>query len=1150
MSKLLGSPSFLKRKETKINNEISRSNSVESVDQTQNSLLKLPPAFSQTDSIANLPISKLKSPSFLDSKKLNSLHFAVHSSDLRKLKTLLFDKKHDVNKRDSYHGFTALHLAVEESKYDIAALLLNPLSAHPDSAAKAFLDSDKKTVDINIVNRDGRTALTLAVIRGCIDIVSLVIKHGAELNIQDQLGCAAIHYAIYLGDISAFRLLVDHGAKLDLLDNSGLPLFFHAINCKRPEMANHFIKHTPQHLLNAPYGPDQSTALHKACENSMSSSIQTLVEMGANPTALDKDKRKPIDKIDFDFERDHEVVVQLLASREVSISAGSIGESSDNSKGQTTTKASGLPVPTKFHNARGKIILGGASKRVISETSESNETMAPSQSLEQIQQQQQQQQAQKQTQQQSSSELHSLQQQLESYKSEILHLKQTHDLQTIQLQSQLAVQSLEIQTLLSDNESTKSIHESEKSVLTEKINSLNTQIEQMNTQIQRFELDIMVRASNMVKEAEELKQLDFLKRHVKEKEQEVANLERGNAKLKFQVTSMEKQLQLRLEENGKANDKTSENVAQLATLGNDKSRLESLILDMQVRETELQVSHVASLGVLKCRIKELEAEVDRKQLELLEAQRDQTEFADAFQKAVARYLSAEASVKELKQQNASLVHQNSTTDAVGIAPSNELELKYSNLSNQLQEANSRCTTTEENLSDTLVQLQNQTMLLQEKEQTIVILKSDIDQLQKQARNLHSKAFDLSLLLDVEKTTSSKKSERTRLLEEAFKEIVEKLQLQLNESLAETLELQNQIRHLLLENSSLTQRLRESSEDLANEVMTTNMLSLEKKELVQKVESQERKLKQVGDEVDGLLNHVQRLEMQLQKSEDSNQQLQNENSGYKAKSMQSTMEVAKLTNEIQVISKMLRVAEAAVATLNGQHEASQVLKQHNDSTIENKARYLQQELTASNAAIQKLLTESMIKRVNLSSEITHLQSQLHENLATINSLHQTIQEEQEEKELLIKKTSHLKVKLEENSLLKAGQGLSVVNELQSQLSKEREKVKRLSVELNLANEKMEQLESSISQLEESLQSEVKRNVVLNAKLMKEKQTVHELKDNIDVLTTQYLNVSSDYVTAQNRVNEEEDLNESLKRNDILQGFEINEKLEQLLNEIAM
>ncbi|KAJ3234071.1 hypothetical protein HDU78_006059 [Chytriomyces hyalinus] len=253
---------------------------------------------------------KIKCATYLESRKLNSLQAAVHSGDLRKLRALVAEKGRDVNKLDTYHGFTALHLAVDENKYDAAVILM-------DSSVALADKNPLKVIDLNAVNREGRTALVIAVIRGFSDIVHLLVKRSASLHVQDVLGCTALHYAVCLGDVSAFKLLTDAGAKTDVVDKSGIPLFFHAIKNKRTPIAENLLGNISTADINQAYGTDKSTALHFAVQHSMISIVHALIEKGANPVALDAEKRKPVERIDYtDYD---EELVDFLTLTEMSM---------------------------------------------------------------------------------------------------------------------------------------------------------------------------------------------------------------------------------------------------------------------------------------------------------------------------------------------------------------------------------------------------------------------------------------------------------------------------------------------------------------------------------------------------------------------------------------------------------------------------------------------------------------------------------------------------------------------------------------------------------------------------------------------------------------------------------------------------------------
>ncbi|KAI9330643.1 hypothetical protein BDR26DRAFT_696845 [Obelidium mucronatum] len=127
---------------------------------------------------------------------------------------------------------------------------------------------------------------------------------------------------------------MDRGAQTEAIDKSGIPLFYHAIKCSREKMAEVLIQGLSVEALNAAYGPDSSTALHLAVEKSMSSIVHLLIDLGANPVALDSEKRKPVERIDYsEYDNAIQEIVDFLTLTEMSM-FGSITSFADtvNSK--------------------------------------------------------------------------------------------------------------------------------------------------------------------------------------------------------------------------------------------------------------------------------------------------------------------------------------------------------------------------------------------------------------------------------------------------------------------------------------------------------------------------------------------------------------------------------------------------------------------------------------------------------------------------------------------------------------------------------------------------------------------------------------------------------------------------------------------------
>lgn len=113
-------------------------------------------------------------------KKLNTLHKAVYTNDVERVRKLMAQKDRvstgletatacsrihkltlvicdiiqDPNKVDSFHGCTALHIAAEFNKLDVVKLLLDPEKMGPAGTWATPID---RRADPSLKNLEGKT---------------------------------------------------------------------------------------------------------------------------------------------------------------------------------------------------------------------------------------------------------------------------------------------------------------------------------------------------------------------------------------------------------------------------------------------------------------------------------------------------------------------------------------------------------------------------------------------------------------------------------------------------------------------------------------------------------------------------------------------------------------------------------------------------------------------------------------------------------------------------------------------------------------------------------------------------------------------------------------------------------------------------------
>lgn len=184
-----------------------------------------------------------------DAARRHSEHFVKH----------VLDYGVNIDTPDRYNGETALFYA---AKHDCPA------------AAKHLL---ARGASAHVRNWDSQTPIIMAVSRGSVGVLLVLIEHGVELNSIGMDGHSLLSLAIDGGEPEVARLLLEHGADIDKINGHGLTALSYA--ARREQFVEIFLEYKPDLTLTAP--------LAKATAADCVNILPLLLEAGADINHVD-----------------------------------------------------------------------------------------------------------------------------------------------------------------------------------------------------------------------------------------------------------------------------------------------------------------------------------------------------------------------------------------------------------------------------------------------------------------------------------------------------------------------------------------------------------------------------------------------------------------------------------------------------------------------------------------------------------------------------------------------------------------------------------------------------------------------------------------------------------------------------------------------
>ena len=181
----------------------------------------------------------------------------------------------DINIQTNICNHTILHMSILRGNMEAAKTIIN-LGA-----------------DVNIQDKEGETALYLAVHLNRKEIIEELIKAGANLNIQDIKGRTALHLAVLETRLCEYvNILIGAGADLNIQDNEGgTPLHVAIYSCTiETKNTMKFIKAGANLNIQDNKG---KTALHNTAIHNNKTAAQLLIKAGADLEIRDNEGFTP-----------------------------------------------------------------------------------------------------------------------------------------------------------------------------------------------------------------------------------------------------------------------------------------------------------------------------------------------------------------------------------------------------------------------------------------------------------------------------------------------------------------------------------------------------------------------------------------------------------------------------------------------------------------------------------------------------------------------------------------------------------------------------------------------------------------------------------------------------------------------------------------
>ena len=245
----------------------------------------------------------------------SSLHIAVSNGDLKKVKSLIDEKRVPIDGTVHHNKYTPFHISAIRGHLEIAKYILEK-------------NHDSLSIPNFKANKTHQTALHLASIHRQYEMVCFVVNQGADIEAKDAKGFTPLGVASYYGHhkimefllnkgsnieykafcndiyatniiwsaknghLEAVKCLVEKGADINKTDDRNQTALYWAVAEGHTEIVKYLLSTKCDITIKS--GLNGRSALHFCAERGDENLVNTLLDQGADPACLDNQCQSPL----------------------------------------------------------------------------------------------------------------------------------------------------------------------------------------------------------------------------------------------------------------------------------------------------------------------------------------------------------------------------------------------------------------------------------------------------------------------------------------------------------------------------------------------------------------------------------------------------------------------------------------------------------------------------------------------------------------------------------------------------------------------------------------------------------------------------------------------------------------------------------------